>query len=121
MATAVKSRARCAASVAGRHARSQRTVAFWMGSFSATGRPRIAPSILAHDENWLASHNGGGRWNWRCRACTAFQTNSTCEVGTAKQTRSHVSAFNVSSDIGRTEPNALRATPHVTTRRQARQ
>jgi hypothetical protein len=47
------SQAQCAANVSGRHAGNQRTVAFRMGSFSATGRPRIEPSILDQDENWL--------------------------------------------------------------------
>jgi hypothetical protein len=41
--------------------------------------------------------------------------------GCAKQTKSHVSAFSVVSDIDRTAPSALRATPQVTTRRHARQ
>jgi hypothetical protein len=93
----------------------------WMGSLSATGWPRIEPSNLDQDENWLASHIGGGRWNCWCRACTAFQTSSTCDVGTAKQTKSHVIAFSVVSYIGRTAPSALRATSHMTTRRHARQ
>jgi hypothetical protein len=47
----VSSRARWATSELGRHASNQRTVAFRMGSLSATGRPRIEPSILDHDEN----------------------------------------------------------------------
>ena len=54
-------------SVDGRQARSQRTVAFWMGSFSAACRPRMKPSIRAHDVNWLASDIGGLTWNRRCR------------------------------------------------------
>jgi hypothetical protein len=37
-------RARCGACVPGRHASSQRTVAFWIGSFRATGWRRIEPS-----------------------------------------------------------------------------
>jgi hypothetical protein len=37
-------RAQCGAGVHGRHASSQRTVAFWMGSVSATGWLRIEPS-----------------------------------------------------------------------------
>ena len=37
-------RAQCGAGVPGRHASSQRTVAFWMGSFSATGWLRIEQS-----------------------------------------------------------------------------
>jgi hypothetical protein len=58
VATAVNRRARCAANVVGLHASSHRTVAFWIGSFSASGRPRIEPSILTHDEYWLASQSG---------------------------------------------------------------
>ena len=44
-------------------ASSQRIVAFWIGSFSADGHPRMEPSIRAHDENWLASDIGGLSWN----------------------------------------------------------
>ena len=50
VATTVNSRARCAASDVGLQASSQRTVAFWIGSFNAVGRPRTEPSILTHDE-----------------------------------------------------------------------
>jgi hypothetical protein len=50
-------------------------------------------SFLDQGENWLTSHIGGGRWYWRsgCLARTAFQTSSNRDVGTAKQTKSHVS------------------------------
>ena len=58
VATAVNRRARCAANAVGLHASSHRTVAFWIGSFNASGRPRIEPSILTHDEYWLASQSG---------------------------------------------------------------
>ena len=58
VATPVNRRARCAASAVGLHASSQRTVAFWIGSFNASGRPRIEPSILTNEEYWLASQNG---------------------------------------------------------------
>jgi hypothetical protein len=54
VATTVSRRARCAASAEGLHASSQRTVALWIGSFNASGRPRIEPSILTQDEYWLA-------------------------------------------------------------------
>jgi hypothetical protein len=47
-----------AASAEGLHASSQRTVALWIGSFNASGRPRIEPSILTQDEYWLASQSG---------------------------------------------------------------
>ena len=59
VATAVRRRARCALSVDGRQASSHRTIAFWIGIFNAAGRPRMEPSIRAHDVNWLASDIGG--------------------------------------------------------------
>ena len=51
----------------------------------------------------------------------ALQTNSTCELGTAKHTMSHVRALSVSNDMGKIRSTALRATAHVTTNRHARQ
>jgi hypothetical protein len=55
VAKSVSGRARCATSDVGRHASSQRTVTFWIGSFNAISRPRTEPSILTHDAYWLAS------------------------------------------------------------------
>ena len=42
----------------GLQASSQRTVTFWIGSFSASGLPRIEPNIFTHDEYWLATQSG---------------------------------------------------------------
>jgi hypothetical protein len=61
-------RARCATSAVGRHVSSQRTVAFGIGSFKASGRPRIEPSVLTRNECQLASQSCWQGWNCRCRA-----------------------------------------------------
>jgi hypothetical protein len=54
VATEVNRRAQCATSAVGRHVSSQLAVAFGIGSFKASGRPRIEPSVLTSNECQLA-------------------------------------------------------------------
>jgi hypothetical protein len=55
VATTVSSRERCAASVVGLHASSQRTVAFWMGSFTESA-PRGGPE--SSRASWTTTRTG---------------------------------------------------------------
>ena len=64
VATAVSRRALRAASDSGRQASSHRTVCFWMGYLSFSGRPRTEPIIFTHNEYWVglgAETLGGGK------------------------------------------------------------
>jgi hypothetical protein len=100
----------------------QRTAAFWMGSFSAIGSARTASDRSSSNLAFWTTTRTGHPTQWRTELVLpvpcylAIQISSTCEVGKAKHTKSHVRAFSVTSDIGKISCTALRATTKVNLR-----
>jgi len=114
-------RARCATSAVGRHVSSQRTVAFGIGSFKASGRPRIEPSVLTRNECQLASQSCWQGWNCRCRAWPRLPHQLDLRARDCEANHVPRQRLDGSGGMCRMPCTAWRATAHVTTSRRARQ
>ena len=102
----------------GTEAQGHSTTDRWMGSLSTSGRPMTCSRARFQVVNSRGLQRGGSRSNTLWRAWIAHHTAATCVRDAPYVIRSHVIAFSVSFDTGRSRCMAFRTMAQVTTKDQ---